>query len=168
MLQSSQFDLTEALEAYVYANSPDFLSRRLRKSSLVRHLASLYEGDVLAATVFSVAEKDASSRTVEEISFAYSCLVALYEKNEGYATALLSGKSLDTLKWASDMGPIPRKMAASTTQSIVTIGAVVSAQPSKLATSDSMAQYRIPVTTCEQKSPSPTSFFSNTIEFKFK
>ncbi|WP_231410079.1 hypothetical protein [Ralstonia solanacearum] len=168
MLQSSQFDLTEALEAYVYANSPNFLSRRLRKSSLVRQLASLYEGDVLAATVFAVVEKDADSRTVEEISFAYSCLVALYEKSEGCATAMLAGKSLDTLKWASDMRPIPRKEAVSTTQSIVNIRPVIPIQSSKLAASNSMMQYQIPAVTRGHKLALPTSFFSNTTEFKFK
>ncbi|MGN8084589.1 hypothetical protein ACTJK6_00935 [Ralstonia sp. 22086] len=165
MLQSEKFDLDEAVEAYVYANTPNFLEKRLRLSTIVQQLSLLYSSSELATTILEIVKKDPSSRSIEDVSFAYSCLVALFEKDETYANELLKEERMATLKWAADMRPISLRQAVAIMESTVSVSPVI-LNTSNIQAFDAVAKFTIP-TSLQAPAPS-TSFFENTSFFKFK
>lgn len=169
MLQPNQFDLGEALQAYVYANTPDYLARRLRKTVLVKQLISLYDYDTLKSTTAAVENKNPADRSVEELALAYACVVALYEKDKARTNALLSATPLANLKWALHMQPVESPTTFPTSQMTVKVQpAGIRDLPGARALGDPQTYYRIPpVTRQNQSLPAPATATNLTL-FKFK
>ncbi|WP_176331638.1 hypothetical protein [Burkholderia vietnamiensis] len=169
MLDASQFDLGDVVEAYVFANTSSFLGKRLRESVLVQRLGLLYEPELLASTIGQIAAKPVVERRIEDVALAYACFGSLYLRDRTQAKALLGQFELTSLKWAAELAAYFEPMIPSTTDTVIfaRVEPRIESPHLILANSSTDLSFRLqssPVLTDSSLKPATT----NSTYFKFK
>lgn len=98
----------DVLEAYVFANTPSYLFRKLMESSYVSGI-SQQSDDELFARILRASKDD-----VESIADAYAAVLAILKKNPS-ALGLEAESPLSRLRWGNDMVALYREKVVPST-----------------------------------------------------
>jgi hypothetical protein len=86
---------------YLAANTGPYLYRQMRDDPTVRYLSEKYSSEELANTVRELDSQE--QRTIDDITMAYACLVALTLRNQYSEASETAQYAFRSLRWGDEI-----------------------------------------------------------------